>query len=99
MFDNVSDDRIVELFLHTGQEDLRLQAALKGYFILKGDLEGDRSALSATVSGQTDRLLQDLSAYIRRRIRPAAEKLADAGGAELLRTLDRDGFFTSGRKK
>ena len=99
MFDNVSDDRIVELFLHTGQEDLRLQAALKGYFILKGDLEGDRSALSATVSGQTDRLLQDLSAYIRRRIRPAAEKLADAGGAELLRTLDRDGFFTSGLKK
>lgn len=77
----VPDDtaELYRKFLETKQEPLRLAAALQGFFMADG------------VSGQER---QAYGAYLKKRVKPAAEALIEAEAVEELEYLESLGWFT-----
>lgn len=71
------EERLYRTFRETKQEPLRLEAALRGFF-----LEGVEPAQR-----------EDYGGYLRRRVRPAVEKLIEEDRADRLEQLEKLGWF------
>ncbi len=72
-------ETLYQQFTETKQEALRLSAALTGFFLSEGVTDGQREAYAA---------------YIRRRIRPAAEVLIREEDTEKLAVLEEQGWIS-----
>lgn len=65
-------------FLNTGQESVRLTTALDGFFAEESVPESERAAYAS---------------YLKRRIRPAMERLIRENALEKMDALERQGWF------
>ncbi len=72
-------ETVYQQFTETKQEALRLSAALTGFFLAEGVTADEREAYAA---------------YLKRRIRPAAEKLIREEDTEKLAVLEAQGWLS-----
>lgn len=90
-------------FRETKQERLRLEAALKGFFLEEDETEAERRRktkretetereVEATQETGTERR-SEYGRYLKNRIRPAVEKLIGDNEIERLQVLEEKGFF------
>ncbi len=81
------DSKLYEKFLGTGQEAVRLDCALKGYF-----QDETESGPESECSGKER---EAYAAYLKRRIRPAAQRLIDLHECGKIRQLVKLGWIHS----
>lgn len=96
-------EAVYRKFRETKQERLRLEAALKGFFLEENETETERRRktkrktgtereVEATQEIETERR-SEYGRYLKNRIRPAVEKLIGDNEIEKLQVLEEKGFF------
>lgn len=96
-------EAVYRKFRETKQERLRLEAALKGFFLEEDETEAERRRKTKQETG-TEREVEatqetgterrsEYGRYLKNRIRPAVEKLIADNEIERLQVLEEKGFF------
>ena len=85
MFEWIPDQSTYDIFIHSGQERLRLDAALKGYLLYPPHEDAENPAA----------MQKAYRGYLQKRIRPAVERLAAFGDAGSIRRLMAEGLVTA----